>query len=99
MSAGIGELAEHFFGVGFAEPDAQGRVGLHFGEALANFAFLGPGQDGGLLDLVAVCIEPAGEGASLGQRQRQHLPAFPNPPSLTHSAFRIFANGQPVPFS
>ena len=73
MSTGIGEFAEHFFGVSFGERDAHGGVSLHFGETSVNFAFLGPSQDRGLLDFVAVFIEPAGEGSSLGQRQRQHL--------------------------
>jgi len=73
MGTGISEFAEHFLGVGFGERNAHGGVSLHFGEAPENFAFLGASQDGRLLDFVAVLVEPAGEGASLVQRQRQHL--------------------------
>jgi hypothetical protein len=59
LSTDIGEFAEHFFGVGFGERDAHGGIGLHFGEALADFAFLSTNQDRGLLDFVPMFIEPA----------------------------------------
>jgi len=69
----IHDLLEHLPGVSFTKWNAPGGVGHHFGQPLANFAFLRASQDGGLLDFVPLFIEPAREGPPLGQRQRQHL--------------------------
>ena len=60
MSAGIGEFAKHVLDVSFGEGNPQGGIGFHFGEALADFAFLRSGEGGGLLDFYPDSFGPVG---------------------------------------